>query len=63
MKLLMMEDSVRLSKNEAIVIVLVVLFIRIMGYTTGAEVTRMWEKTTVMHDWIFTPAPEDSSRV
>ena len=62
MKLLMFEDSVRLSQNEAIVIVLVVLCIWIMGYTTGAEVTRMCEKTTVLH-CIFTPAPEDSSRV
>ena len=48
MKLLMIEDSVQLSKNEAIVIILVVLFIWIMGYITGAEVTRMCEKTTVM---------------
>jgi hypothetical protein len=63
MKLLMIEDSVRLLKSEAIPIILVVLFIWIMGYITGAEVTRMWEKTTVMHDCIFTPAPEDSSRV
>jgi hypothetical protein len=63
MKLLMIEDSVRLSKNEAIVTALVVLFIWIMGYITGAEVTRMWEKSTVMHDCILTPAPQDSSRV
>ena len=40
MKLLMIEDSVR-PKNEAIFIVLVVLCIWIMGYTTDAEVTRM----------------------
>ena len=63
MKLLMIEDSVRLSTNEAIVIILVVLFIWLMGYTTGAEVTRIWEKSSVMHDCIFIPAPEDSSRV
>jgi hypothetical protein len=59
----MIEDSVRLSKNEAIVIISVVLFIWVIGYTTGPEVTRMWEKPTVMHDCIFTLAPEDSSRV
>ncbi len=45
MKLLMIEDSVRLLKSEAILIILVVLFIWIMGYITEAEVTRMWEKT------------------
>jgi hypothetical protein len=63
MKLLMIENSVQLSRNEPFVIILVVLFIWIMGYTTGAEVTRIWEKTSIMYDCIFTPAPEDSSRV
>ena len=63
MKLLMIEDSVRLLKSEAILIILVVLFIWNMGYITEAEVTRMWEKATIMHDCIFTPAPENSSRV
>ena len=62
MKLLMIEDSVQLLKSEATLIILVVLFIWNMGYITEAEVTRMWEKTTIMHDCIFTPAPEDSSR-
>jgi hypothetical protein len=63
MKLLMIEDSVRLSRTEAFVIILVVLFIWIVGYTTGAEVTRIREKSSVKYDCIFTPAPEDSSRV
>jgi hypothetical protein len=34
-----------------------------VGYVTGAEVTRIWEKSAVIHDCIFVPAPENSSRV
>jgi hypothetical protein len=63
MKLLIVKDSARLSTREAIVIVLVVFFIWFTGYITGAEVTRILEKTRVVYDCIFTPAPEDSSRV
>ena len=59
MKLLVIRDSVQLSKRDAIIIILIFPFIWVTGYTTGAQVTRVWEKTAVMYDWIFTPAPED----
>jgi hypothetical protein len=55
--------TVRLTSGEAIVITLFFLFIWFAGYMTGAEVTRIWEKTGVIHDCIFLPAPENSSRV
>ena len=63
MKLLVVRDSVQLSTREVITIISVFLFMWVMGYTTGAQVTRVWEKTAVMYDCIFTPAPEDSNRV
>ncbi len=63
MKLLMVEDSVQLSRRDGITIILAFLFIWFTGYITGAQVTRILEKTKVMYDCIFTPAPEDSSRV
>jgi hypothetical protein len=63
MKLLIVKDPARLSSREAIVITLVVLFIWFTGYTTGAKVTSIWEKTRVVYDCIFRPAPEDSGRV
>ena len=55
--------TVRLTGREAIVITLFFLLIWFAGYMTGAEVTRIWEKSGVIHDCIFVPAPEDSSRV
>ena len=57
------EVTVRLTTGEAIVITLVFLLIWFAGYMTGAEVTLMWEKTRVIYDCIFLPAPENSSRV
>jgi hypothetical protein len=63
MKLLVVKDSVQLSKRDGIIMMLVFLIIWFTGYTTGAQVTRILEKTKVMYDCIFTPAPEDSSRV
>jgi hypothetical protein len=63
MKLLVGKDSVQLSKRDGIIMMLVFLIIWFTGYTTGAQVTRILEKTKVMYDCIFTPAPEDSSRV
>ena len=63
MKLLVVRDSVQLSTREVIIIISVFSFMWVMGYTTGAQVTRVWEKTAVMYDCIFTPAPEDSNRV
>ena len=55
--------TVRLTTSEAIVLTLFFLLIWFAGYMTGAEVTRIWEKTGVIYDCIFLPAPEDSSRV
>ena len=55
--------SVRLTGREAIVMTLFFLLIWFAGYMTGAEVTRIWEKSGFIHDCIFVPAPEDSSRV
>jgi hypothetical protein len=63
MKLLVVKDSVQLSKRDGIIMTLILLIIWFTGYTTGAQVTRILEKTKVMYDCIFTPAPEDSSRV
>jgi hypothetical protein len=63
MKGLVVEGTVRLTKYEVIVILLTVLLIWFSGYTTGAEVTRILEKTRVIYDCIFIPAPENSSRV
>ena len=63
MKLLVVRDSVQLSTRDVIIIISVFLFMWVMGYMTGAQVTRVWEKTAVMYDCIFTPAPEDSNRV
>jgi len=63
MKLLVVKDSVQLSKRDGIIMMLVFLIIWFTGYTTGAQVTRILEKTKVMYECIFTPAPEDSSRV
>jgi hypothetical protein len=63
MKLLVVKDSVQLSKRDGIIMMLILLIIWFTGYTTGAQVTRVLEKTKVMYDCIFTPAPEDSSRV
>src|SRR5918992_1523826 len=62
MKGLIVKDTVRLTKHEVIVIVLIVLLIWFTGYITGAEVTRTLEKTRVIYDCIFIPAPENSSR-
>jgi hypothetical protein len=55
--------SVRLTRREAIVITLFFLLKWSVGYITGAEVTRIWNKSAVIHDYIFVPAPENSSRV
>ena len=55
--------TVRLTTSEAIVVTLVFLLIWFAGYMTGAEVTRIWEKTGVIYDCIFLPAPENSNRV
>ena len=55
--------TLRLTTGEAIVITLFFLLIWFAGYMTGAEVTRIWEKTGVVYDCIFLPAPENSSRV
>jgi hypothetical protein len=55
--------TVRLTTSEAIVITLVLLLIWFAGYMTGAGVTRIWEKTEVIYDCIFLPAPEDINRV
>jgi hypothetical protein len=55
--------TVRLTGREAIVITLFFLLIWFAGYMTGAEVTRIWEKSGVIYDCIFVPAPENSSRV
>ena len=55
--------TLRLTTGEAIVITLFFLLIWFAGYMTGAEVTRIWEKSAVIHDCIFLPAPENSSRV
>jgi hypothetical protein len=63
MKLLIVDDSVKLSRGDGIIITFAFLFIWFTGYITGAQVTRILEKTKVMYDCIFTPAPEDSSRV
>jgi hypothetical protein len=63
MKLLLVDDSVQLSKRDGIIIVVVFVFVWFTGYATGAQVTRILEKTKVLYDCIFTPAPEDSSRV
>jgi hypothetical protein len=54
---------VKLTKREAITLVLFTLFIWFSGYFTGAEVTRIWKNTKVIYDCIFLPAPEDSGRV
>lgn len=53
----------QVTTREAITIVLFTVFTWFLGYITGAEVTRIWEKTMVKFDCIFQPAPEDSSRV
>jgi hypothetical protein len=63
MKLLLVDDSVQLSKRHGIIIVVVFVFVWFTGYATGAQVTRIFEKKKVVYDCIFTPAPEDSSRV
>ena len=63
MKLLVVRDSVQLSTRDVIIIISVFSFMWVTGYTTGAQVTRVWEKTAVMYDCIFTPAPADSNRV
>jgi hypothetical protein len=55
--------TVRLTGRGAIVVTLFFLLIWLAGYMTGAEVTRIWEKSGVIHDCIFVPAPENSSRV
>ena len=55
--------TVRLTRAEAIVITLFFLLIWFAGYMTGAEVTRIWEKSRVIYDCIFLPAPENSDRV
>ena len=55
--------TVRLTRGEAIVITLFFLLIWFAGYMTGAEVTRIWEKSRVIYDCIFLPAPENSDRV
>lgn len=55
--------TVRLTTGEAIVVTLVCLLIWLAGYVTGAEVTLIREKTRVIYDCIFLPAPENSSRV
>ena len=60
---MVMEITVQLTKRDAIILVLAVLFIWFTGYLTGVNVTRSWEKTAVRHDCIFMPAPENSSRV
>jgi hypothetical protein len=63
MKLLTGNSNVPLTTGEAIVIILVVLLIWFTGYRTGAEVTHTGEKTRVIYDCIFIPAPENSGRV
>jgi hypothetical protein len=63
MKLLLVDDSVQLSKRDGIIIVVVFVFVWFTGYATGAQVTRILEKNKVWYDCIFTPAPEYSSRV
>src|SRR5688572_4589751 len=63
MKLLLVDDSVQLSKRDGIIIVVVFVFVWFTGYVTGGQVTRILEKTKVWYDCIFTPAPEYSSRV
>ena len=55
--------TVRLTRGEAIVITLFFLLIWFAGYLTGAEVTRIGEKSRVIYDCIFLPAPENSDRV
>jgi hypothetical protein len=55
--------TVRLTIPEAIEIALFFLLTWFAGYMTGPEVTRIWEKTGIIHDCIFLPAPENSSRV
>ena len=55
--------TVRLTRREAIVITVFFLLTWFVGYVTGAEVTPIWEKSAVIHDCIFLPAPENSSRV
>jgi hypothetical protein len=39
--------TVRLTTSETIVITVFFLLVWFAGYITGAEVTRIWEKTTV----------------
>jgi len=39
------------------------VLIWLTGYITGAKVTRILEKTNVVYDRVFLPAPEHSSRV
>lgn len=57
------DKKMQVTTREAITIVLFTVFTWFLGYITGAEVTRIWEKTMVKFDCIFQPAPEDSSRV
>ena len=63
MKPLMVENSVQLSRRDGITANVSFLFIRFTGYIAGAQVTRILEKTKVMYRSIFTPPPEDCSRV
>jgi hypothetical protein len=57
----MSKFNVRLTRREAVVITVFFLLTWFVGYVTGAEVTRIWEKSAVIHDCIFVPAPENSS--
>jgi len=54
---------VQLTNREAIAIVVFTVLIWLTGYITGAKVTRILEKTNVVYDRVFLPAPEHNSRV
>ena len=65
--MLAVKQAVQLSKRDRILVVLFYMDYGVDDCNVNAPLPRKLpicgEKTTVMYDCIFTPAPEDSSRV